>query len=214
MSKNFDQIRTEAPLATVDGTETFIVNKGGVTSGGFLSILKAYVLAGFEAVNITNSTTLGRGLITAAAASDGRTLLEAAQQRTAINQADAEAGTATIIQDFTAQRVRQAIASYSDPKRRNSIVLTATTTVSQTHTDRTVICDSASAFDINFPDSGTTFGNKETVLLVNLGTADVTLKGGSSLKKKGDGTVTSYILPVNGIVRAYSLGSNAWFLEA
>lgn len=40
---NFDQIRVDRPINPLDGTETFIVNQGGVTRGGFLSALLAWI---------------------------------------------------------------------------------------------------------------------------------------------------------------------------
>lgn len=50
MSENFDQIRSRSPFTSVDGSETIVLNQNGVTKGGFLSVLREYILAGFDPV--------------------------------------------------------------------------------------------------------------------------------------------------------------------
>lgn len=213
MSKNYDQIRTSSPLSTLDGTETFTVNQSGVTKGGFLSLLKTFIKSGFVAADVTNSTSTGRDVLTAANAAAGRTALGAQATLTVVDQATAEAGVSTTLLGWTSQRVRQAIAAYSDPKRLPSLVVTASGTANNTYTNRTVIASASGAITIGLPTSGSDFSSTDVLVIANLGTAPVTIDGASSITQKGTGVVTSYSLAVNGIVRLYNLGGYNWFLE-
>lgn len=114
--KSFDQIRSDQPLASIDGSEVFLVQKAGVTKGGLLSALKTWVLTAFSINNVNDATAVGKAVVVATDAAAARVAIGAGAALTGINQADAEAGTATTLQNFSALRVAQAIrATVSTP---------------------------------------------------------------------------------------------------
>lgn len=73
---NLDQLYTRAPYNSFDGTELLVVHKAGVTGASLLSALKTFFKAGFVANDITNASTIGKQVLTAANLAAVQTLLE------------------------------------------------------------------------------------------------------------------------------------------
>lgn len=59
--KTIDQIATDHPVTSVDGTELFLVSKSGITSGGALTVIKDWILS-----LIPSASALTAGLMSSA----------------------------------------------------------------------------------------------------------------------------------------------------
>lgn len=211
MAKTFDQLRTDHPITTLDGTETFVVQKLGITGGGFLSVLRDWILNSVNALAITDSTSVGRAVLTAVDAAAARTAISAQQALATVSQVDAEAGTSTTVYNWSPERVRQAIEAA--PKATVKVVDPGNITATSSYANRTTVIDSSTAIDFVLPSSGTEFGSKDTIRLINLGTGTVTVTGGASLIVSGTGVETEFDLATNKMVTLYNLTGNEWFLS-
>ena len=73
---NLDQLYAREPVTEFTGSEVVPVQKAGVTGASLASALKTYFKAGFVATDITNSSAIGRSVLTAANLAAVKTLLE------------------------------------------------------------------------------------------------------------------------------------------
>lgn len=211
MAKTLDQLRADHPITSLDGTETFVVQKLGVTGGGFLSVLREWVLASVNALAITDSTAVGRDVLTATDAAAARTAISAQQELTTVSQVDAEAGTSSVEHNWTPERVRQAIDAV--PKATVEVVDPGNIAPTASYANRTTVIKSSTAIDFTLPSSGTEFGPKDSIRLINLGAATVTITGGVKLYVSGTGVETEFDLVTNKMVTLYNLAGNEWFLS-
>ena len=69
-----------------------------------------------DSTDITDSTSIGRLLMTATTEENARTAIGAQQKLTMVTQGAAETGTATTLTGWSAQRVRQNVSAYTHSK--------------------------------------------------------------------------------------------------
>lgn len=205
MSENYDQIRTRAPFTTLDGSETLTINQGGATKGGFLSVLKAWVL---------DSLTVTRAAISDATAY-GRTLMglaDVAALKTEVLPAAAtpielEEGTVEDARMFTPNLIVDAIAFHTAPKAPQFIE--ENTTISESHIGSILVCDAPAAIDVTVADL--TAGQFE---LINLAVDAVTIEPDVDvIFMDSTGTIVSKTVAQYAHVRVSFIGNSTWYIK-
>lgn len=147
--KSFDDIRIEEPLGPLDGNETFVVNQGGVTRGGFLSVLRSWLQTTIQ-LTISNITDISNVLPVAGTA------------------AEIVAATETAARTFSPKTIADGV--YQTP-----IVITSATTLDAASCRRrTIVTDSATAFALTVPTLTLPLGVEFSVVNKGAGTVSVT----------------------------------------
>lgn len=205
MSENYDQIRTRAPFTTLDGTETLTINQSGSTKGGFLSVLKTWVLEGL---------TLTRAAISDATAY-GRTLMEMADAdalKTEVLPAEAtslelEEGTVEDARMFTPNLIVDAIAHHTAPKVPQFIE--ENTTIADSHLGAILVCDAPGAIALTVADL--TSGQFE---VINLAVDAVSIEPDVDVVfMDSTGTITSKTVAQYAHVRVSFIGNSTWYIK-
>lgn len=223
MSKDFDAIRTDQPFTTLDGTETFVLQSGGVTKGGFMSVLRDWVRTGFQIASaaITDASASGKTVLTGTPA-EGRGALQAQAALTTVSDAEVAAGTGTTVRGYTPAKVTASIKVITDPlqttinalKPKPSSELTADKTVDAPMLFRMNTVNSATAVTITLPKTGTAFDTASTLTILNVAAGTVTVKsatGATMVGKSITGNTTT--LAQYDSLKIQCIGTDAWFVE-
>lgn len=73
---NFDQLYARTPYNSLTGTEIIPIHGASGTGAGVLNTLKAWIKSGFVANDVTNASTIGKTVLTAADLPAVKTALE------------------------------------------------------------------------------------------------------------------------------------------
>lgn len=205
MSENFDDIRLRSPFSSVDGTETLILNQGGTTKGGFLSVVLNWVRDNLT-VNPANigspATAYGKGLLETASREALRT--EAAPiTGTEVEFANS---TLTAVRSVTPALLATAVVTHA---QKTPQAITATTSITNAHLGRILVCAASSAITLTVPTIASLA--RGAIQVINLGSSNVTLASGAGITLTGStGTIATKVIPQYGRVEALYLGSNRW----
>ncbi|QFR56730.1 hypothetical protein CPT_Mendera_204 [Stenotrophomonas phage Mendera] len=224
-AETYDQIRARSPIDTLQGTELILVQDGGVTKGGFVSILKSYVLNGFTilADAISDATSVGKSLLKATDQAAARSAIGAAPVYTTVTQTEAEEGTATTVRSWTAQRVRQASEAAANalfkkggPQSKTAAFPLDASMVKSQFVQYT----GATAINVTLPATGTTFStDMDPILVLNNASAavNVTLKATSPVtlicKDASAVTAGEVVLPRYNSARVRMVSADKWLVE-
>lgn len=205
MAENFDDIRLRSPFTTVDGSETLIINQGGSTKGGFLSVLLNW---------IRDNLTVAPNNIGSPATAYGRGLLSTESRDTLRTEAAPVTGTDV---EF-ANPANNSIRSISPSLLATAVVthaqktpqaITVSTTLTSSHLGRILVCDTSSAITLTLPTiAGIARGE---IQIINLGTGIVTLTSGAGITFLSDtGTIANKAIARYKSVQVFFLGTNRW----
>lgn len=177
MAENYDQIRTRSPLTSLDGTETFTVNQGGLTKGGFLSVLRDWIVSTIQVTRaqISDATAFGRSLL---GLDDKDALLEVLEIEPAAaiaTSAELEAGTETGVRSLSPSLVVEAIAFHT---AKDPHFVDADTTLTEANVGEVLVCDSDEAIEVTVPVLAITTGKFQ---IINLALDAVTILPGSGV---------------------------------
>lgn len=75
--KTIDQIASDSPFTTLDGSENVVINQESVTKGGALNILKDWILSEVSSDTITDASTIGKALLVAVSSTAARSAIGA-----------------------------------------------------------------------------------------------------------------------------------------
>lgn len=224
-AENYDQIRTRSPISTLTGSETFLVQDAGVTKGGFVSIIRAYVLNGLEVLSdaISDATDVGKALLKATDKAAARSAIDASPIYSTVTQTEAETGTATTVRNWTAQRVSQAATAVANALFKktapasNAAAFTLTPAMNK---NQFVQYTGATAVVVTLPATGTDFtADMDPILVLNNASANVsiTLKATSpvTLICKDSAATTAGEVPLTrySSARVRMVSANKWLVE-
>lgn len=109
--KTIDQIATDQPLTSVTGAENVMVQQAGVSKAGALNILSSWILGQVDSTKISDATTVGKALITAASASAALTTIGGQAALTPGGSADIVTGTSTTAASWAPKSIHDAIVT-------------------------------------------------------------------------------------------------------
>lgn len=148
MAENFDQTRARSPFTSVDGSETVVLHQDGVTKGGFLSVLRDWIVEGLQVVTdqISNATAFGRNLLQL----DDRAALNGLIDfPSTASSGELEEGTQEEIRSLSPSLLVEAIAFHTAPKNPQSI--DSNHVISDDDVNSILVCDATSEIDITLP---------------------------------------------------------------
>lgn len=208
---NLDQIRTDNPITSLDGTETFIVNQGGDTKGGFLSDLLEWIASVIE-IPVAQITEAG----TYAATMLGFDDLEDAQATLLPAAADAAAiitGTSEDLASFTPKVISDAVLELLDDALIPVAPLDvdADATLTDNIIGRTVVCDGAAAVELTLEQLALPPGTKFKV--INLAVDDVTVTPDAVTLIDSTGTITDLTLTQYSSAIFEYIADDTWYID-
>lgn len=207
---NFDQIRINYPFGSLTGTETFIAQQDGLTKGGFLSVLKEWMFVDFVAAGITDATTVGKNILTAANADDVMTAIGLSEPSPAnvVNQSETEYRFL-----WSPKDVHDAISSR---EVKVPVEITVTGDAALSWVGRKVIArHGATSITQTLPvtEDPVTFTAGMEFTIINLGGSVVVVDGSDGIIEDSVGTATSITIPVNEKAVFVCTADNTWFVS-
>lgn len=196
MARDFDNIRNESPFTSLVGDETIVLNQGGVTKGGFISVVR-------EWVSNTIGTDFGRSILGMA---DRDALLEQSTHDLATTQEMAD-GFEEDPRSMSPLLVRQAIDAVC---RRPNLAVETGAQLGEEHLYRLLVCEADTAISLILPEDS---GNEGFMYVVNLGGEDVTIDAGISTLVGATGPISEIIVEPYGFVEIHSLGNATWYVK-
>lgn len=214
MAENFDQTRTRAPFTTVDGTETIVLNQGGLTKGGFLSVLRTWILDSLTVVRsqISDATAFGRDLLGLADATALNDLIVHPTPYlppvTATSE-ELELGTETDERMFTPSLIVEAIAFHTAPK--NPQAIEESIEITEDEVGGILVCDAADEIDITLPEL---IGlQRGAIQVINLATDPVSIVTDGTTLIDGTGTIVDKTVIQYEHAELIYLGDNTWYVR-
>ena len=199
MARNYDQIRTESPFTVLDGTETVTLNQGGITKGGFLSIVRSWIAN-------TIGTTFGRSVLNMA----NIAALQTAVLPATASDVDLETATEEDPRQMSPSLLAGAILYHA--KVREALQIADNIVLDEGDLDRIIISDGVAAVEVELPaiaDIDTSY----YFVLINLAEDAVTLTPVGTTLIGTSGALVDVTIPQYGSIDALYLGSDTWYIK-
>lgn len=196
MARDFDQIRTDSPFTSLDGTETIVLNQGAITKGGFLSVIREWIQS-------TIGTPFGRSLLQLGELSD---LTDLTTLQTATEQ-EMQEGTEEELRSVSPALITQA---FENIVQRPNELIDDDAVLTDGHMRRLLVCDAAAPIEVDLfvPSSGMGY-----FWLVNLSEDPVVIGTDTLSILTPQGPEIEVTVPQYGFVNAVFLGSDTWYIK-
>lgn len=207
MAENFDQTRQRSPFTSVDGSETIVLNQGGVTKGGFLSVIKDWILDTLTVTRsqIDDATGFGRDLLAVEDATELTSLVEFPAVATAT---ELEEGTVQSLRMVTPQLVVGAINFHAG---KVPFAIDANTIIDEDDLSSILVCDAIAAISITVPVMvGVQHGSLQ---VINLAPDPVSILTDSTILIDSTGTIVNKDIAQYEHVELIYLGDDTWYIR-
>lgn len=205
MAENYDQIRVRAPFTTLDGTETMTLSQGSTTKGGFLSVLKAWVLNNLtiEAEQIDDATTFGKDLLVLEDAAELQGLLTLPELATT---PEMEAGTEDEERAMSPELVVEAIKHHT---ANTPVGVTADKTLTLADISDVLVCDAVGNIEITVPVLARLTNGKIHIINLSADTVSIILDDTTLIDTTGD--IVSKDIAQFAHVELIYMGDDTWY---
>lgn len=214
MAENFDQTRIRSPFTTVDGSETVVLNQGGETKGGFLSVIRTWILDSLSITKsqIQDSTEFGRSLLELEDTGDLNALVVHPTPYTppeTATQQEIEDGVEEGERMFSPSLLVSAIAYHT--RKQIPLSITSSRAITLSDIGMILVCDALDEIDITIP----VFPGFEegSFHVVNLGAdpVNIVVSGGATLIDS-TGEISEYEVTQYSCVELIYIGDDTWYV--